>query len=99
MMTDEELAGKIIELGVGVYLVADETYLVDDNSLEELGIDEFLDSWAIAGLLMEKFNYYMLYQALDEIGVPPTRQEEKLAFVKPRPIIEACVGVLLEASK
>jgi len=88
-MTDQELADKVVALGVGECTDSG-YYMIPDCGITGYGEHIFVRDWRVAGALMEKCpssNYLqsVLFDALYE-------HDERDSL--PRAIIEACVEAL-----
>jgi len=114
-MTDQELADKVVALGVG-YADRGGPGFMDDYTLggigNELNADEFVRDWRVAGALMEKCiamdveymeidsGYGRGWQVCNTIaGKQPYKYHKANNDSLPRAIIEACVAALEERAR
>ncbi len=84
-MTDQELADKVVALGVARYIDGG-YWLISADSTIAYPTHQFLSDWRVAGALMEKMRGKLEAMiACDQIDY--LRKDASL----PREIIEACV--------
>lgn len=109
-MTDQELADKVVALGVGefrpqcnaagIYLRSVANYGMPDDLEHEFDCDKFfVRDWRVAGALMEKCNEVAAWQTDDgwkADALKPPIEGKAINESLPRAIIEACVESLGE---
>ncbi len=88
-MTDQELADKVVALGIGqkngpkMYVPPNHPFLNPQYA------DDFVRDWRVAGALMEKCAKADAENGRDTYFIGPFRDTQNINF--PRAIIEACV--------
>lgn len=93
MISDKELADRVVALGIGELLDPDfherSYYHFDSDTWFS---SDFVSSWVVAGALMEKCAKADAENGRDTYFIGPFRDTQNMNF--PRAIIEACVEAL-----
>ncbi len=89
-MNDQELADKVVALGVGRHLPSDEWAIIGQVGLWQTTF-EFVRDWRVVGALLEKL---LAIDVLKPIMVMSAALASFYEGNLPRAIIEACVEAL-----